>query len=151
MPHMVNKHLTDKNNWTISVCNSIAWDSLKIAFNKLTTAQKIVTTKTMSSFWCTNLRHKRDRGKLKKCNLVGDENEDLRQVLTCQGTGALIFRTGSWAQPRTQMNKWKIHPDIWHYFDHGLQNFTRHPIITDRSRPTPPFGPSLRAQQCLRH
>jgi hypothetical protein len=89
------KYLIDKENWPMSLYNSIAWDSLKIAFNKLTTARQIVTTKTMFSFWCTNLRHKRDHGQLKECNFCGDENEDWSHVLTCQGTGALIFRTGS--------------------------------------------------------
>jgi hypothetical protein len=106
------KYLTDKDNWPIFVNNSIAWDSLKIAFNKLTTARQIVTTKMMFSFWCTNILHKHDRVKLKECNLCGDENEDWHNALTCQGTVDLIFRTGYWAHLRTQMNKWKIHPDI---------------------------------------
>jgi hypothetical protein len=88
------KYLTDKENCPISVYNSIAWDSLKITFNKLTTAHQIITTKMMFSFWCTNILHKRDHGQLKECNFCGDENEDWHNFLTCQGTGALIFRTG---------------------------------------------------------
>jgi hypothetical protein len=111
------KYLADKESWPMSLYNSIAWDFLKIAFNKLTTSRQIVTAETMFSFWCTNLQHKRDREKLKECNFCGDENEDWRHFLTCQGTGALIFRTGSWAQLRTKMNKWNIHYDIWRCFD----------------------------------
>jgi hypothetical protein len=47
------------------------------------------------------------------------------------------------------MMKWKIHQDIWSCFDHGLQQFTRRPLKDDTSRPTPPFGPSLRAKHVL--
>jgi hypothetical protein len=47
------------------------------------------------------------------------------------------------------MNKWKIHPDIWRCFDHGLQHFSRHPISTDNSIPTPPFGSSLTANHII--
>jgi hypothetical protein len=55
----------------------------------------------------------RDRGQFKECNFCGDEHEDWRHVLTCQGIGAFIFHTGSCSQLRTKMNKWKIHTDIW--------------------------------------
>jgi hypothetical protein len=47
------------------------------------------------------------------------------------------------------MNKWKLHTEIWRCFDHGLQHFSRHPLITDSSRPTPPFGPSLQANHVI--
>jgi hypothetical protein len=109
----ITSYLSEKEKWTPLVLNSIAWESFKIAFNKLTTARQIVTSKTIYSFWCTNTHHKCDRGQYKECCFCGYEDEDLRHVLTCQGTGALIFRTGSWAQLRTKMNKWKIHKDIW--------------------------------------
>jgi hypothetical protein len=131
------------------VFNSIAWDSFKIAFNKLTTARQIVTSKTIYSFCCTNTRHKRDRGQHKECCFCGYEDEDWRHVLLCQGTGALIFGTGSWAQLRTKMNTWKIHKDIWSCFEHGLLHFSHHTQKYDFSRPTPHFGPSLRANHVI--
>jgi hypothetical protein len=56
-PKLTN-YLKDKENWSVSVFQSIQWDSFSIAFNKLTTARQIVTTNTMYSFWCTNSRHK---------------------------------------------------------------------------------------------
>jgi hypothetical protein len=43
----------------------------------------------------------------------------------------------------------QVHQDIWKRFDHGLQQFTRHPLKEDTSRPAPPFGPSLRANHVL--
>jgi hypothetical protein len=95
------------------VLNSIAWDFFKITFNKLTTAHQIVTTKTMFSFWCTNIRHKHDRGQFKECNFCGYENEDWRSCSHMSRNWCHIFCTGSWAQLRTKMNKWNIHTDIW--------------------------------------
>jgi hypothetical protein len=103
----------------------------------------------MFSFWCTNIHHKRDRGQFKECIFCGDDNEDWRHILNFQGIGALIFRTVSWDELRKKMNKLEIHPDIWHCIDHGLQHFSRHPLSTDRSRPTPPFGSSLRENNVL--
>jgi hypothetical protein len=47
------------------------------------------------------------------------------------------------------MNKWKIHRDIWTCFEHGLSHFSRHIHTDDTSRPTPPFGPSLRANHLI--
>jgi hypothetical protein len=47
------------------------------------------------------------------------------------------------------MNTWKIHQDIWKCFHHGLHSFARHPLNDATSRPTPPFGPSLRANPIL--
>jgi hypothetical protein len=47
------------------------------------------------------------------------------------------------------MNKWKIYQDIWTYFNQGLQNFSQHSGNNDSSRPTQPFGPSLRANHAL--
>jgi hypothetical protein len=107
------KYLSEKEKWHPSVFRSIAWDSFSIAFNKRTTARPIVTTKTMYSFWCTNTRHRRDRGQRKECCGCGRADKDWRHVLVCRGTGAIIFRNGSWAQLRTNMNNWKIHKDIW--------------------------------------
>jgi hypothetical protein len=40
-------YLSEKEKWTLLVFNSIAWDSFKIAFKKLTTAHQIVTSKTI--------------------------------------------------------------------------------------------------------
>jgi hypothetical protein len=125
-PKLLFKYLSDKEKWPPSVFRSITWDSFNITFNKLTTA------------WCTNLRHNRERGHVKECCFCGNEDEDWRHVLVCQDTGALIFRTGSWAQPQTKMNKCKIHQDIWKCFDRGLHRFTRHPLSDDLSRPSPP-------------
>jgi hypothetical protein len=59
------KYLSDKDKWPPSVFRSIKWDSFNIAFRKLITVRKIVTTKKMFSFWCTNLRHKYDKDQLK--------------------------------------------------------------------------------------
>jgi hypothetical protein len=47
------------------------------------------------------------------------------------------------------MNKWKIHQDIWKYFDHGLHHFTRRQLNDDQSQPSPPFDPSIRAKNFL--
>jgi hypothetical protein len=138
------KYLSEKEKWTPLVYRSIVWDSFNIAFNKLTTARQIVTSKTLYSCWCTNTHNKRDRGQHKEFCLCVHEGEDWCHVLTCQGTGAIIFRTGSWLQLRTSMNKWKIHKDIWTCFDHGLSHFSCHPLKDDTSSPTTPFGPSLR-------
>jgi hypothetical protein len=80
---------------------------------------------------------------------MGYEDEDWYHILTCQGTGAIIFNTGSWAQLRTSMNKWKIHQDIWKDFENGLHHFSRLPLNYDRSQPAPSFGPSLRACHVL--
>jgi hypothetical protein len=60
------KYLSEKERWPPSVFRSIAYDSFSIAFNKLTTARKIVTKKTMYSFWCTNKRNRCDRGQHKE-------------------------------------------------------------------------------------
>jgi hypothetical protein len=70
-------------------------------------------TKTIFSFWCTNSRHRRDRGQLKDCYFCGAPNEDWRHVLTCNGTGAIIYRTGSWAELQRDLAKIPIHQDIW--------------------------------------
>jgi hypothetical protein len=143
------KYLSEKGKWTPLVYRPIAWDSFNIDFNKLTTAHQIIMSKTLYSFWCTSTRHKRDRGKHKECCFCGHEDEDWRHVLTCQGTGAIIFRTGSWSQLRTSMNNWKIHKDIWTCFDHGLSHFSCHPLKDDTSSPTHPFGQSLRANHVI--
>jgi hypothetical protein len=119
----ITNYLSEKEKWTPLVFNSVSWDSFKIAFNKLTTARQIFTSKTIYRFWCTNARHKRDRGQNKELCFCGYEDEDLRHILTCQGTGALIFRIGSWAQFCTKMNKWKIHKDIWSRFDYGILHY----------------------------
>jgi hypothetical protein len=89
-PKLTN-YLSEKEKWTPPLFHYIAWDSLNIVFNKLITARHIVTSKTLISFWCTNTRHKRDRSQHKECCLCGHEGEDWRHVITCQGTGALIF------------------------------------------------------------
>jgi hypothetical protein len=43
------------------------------------------------------------------------------------------------------MNKWKIHKYIWPCFEHGLLYFSHYPRKDDSSRPNPPCGPYLRA------
>jgi hypothetical protein len=59
------EYLTSKEIWTTAVFQSTTWDSFQIAFNKLTTARQIVTTKMIYSFCCTNSRHRRNRGQMK--------------------------------------------------------------------------------------
>jgi hypothetical protein len=147
-PKLTN-YLSEKEKLMPLVFRSITWDSFKIAVNKLTTARQIITSKTLYSLWCTNTRHKRDRGQHKECCFCGHEDEDWRHVLTCEGTGKIIFHTGSWSQLRTSTNKWEIHRDIWTCFEHGLSHFFRHPHKDDTSHPTPPFGPSLRANHVI--
>jgi hypothetical protein len=49
---------------------------------------------------------------------------------------------GSVAHKESQM-------DIWSCFEHGLLHFSHHPRKDDSSRPTPPFGPSLRANHVI--
>jgi hypothetical protein len=139
--------MIQKECWTPHVFNTIAWDSFSIAFNKLTAAQQIITSKTIYSFWCTSSRHRRDRGQIKDCCFCGSEDEESRHVLTCNGTGAIIYCTGSWEDLSITMVKWPIHQDIWSAFEHGLLHVARHPNKNDTSRP--PFGSSLRANQIL--
>jgi hypothetical protein len=118
--HKLTNYLSEKEKWTQPVLHSIAWDSFKIAFKKRTNACQIVMSKTLYSCWCTNTQHTHDRGQHKECCFCGHEDEDWRHVLTCRGNVVIIFRTGSWAQLRTNMNRWKIHKDIWTCFEHGL-------------------------------
>jgi hypothetical protein len=136
------KYISEKEKWSPLVFRSIAWVYFSMAFNKLTTAHQIVTTKTMYSFWCKNSRHKRDRGRHK-------EIEDWHHVITRQETGAIIFHNGSWAQLHNSINKWKIHQDLWTCFDHGRHHFTRHPLKDKTSQPSHHFVPSLRANHIL--
>jgi hypothetical protein len=91
-------YTTQKEGWSSYTYESIAWESFTTAFNKLTSAQKSTTIKTIFSFWCTKSRHRRDRGQLKDCCFCGAPNEDWRHVITCDGTGAIIYRTGSLAE-----------------------------------------------------
>jgi hypothetical protein len=69
--------------------------------------------------------------------------------VTCNGTCALIYRTGSWADLRSDLVKWSIHQDTWFTIEHGLQHFARHSSKDDHSCPQPPFGPSLRANHAV--
>jgi hypothetical protein len=50
---------------------------------------------------------------------------------------------------RTSMNKWKIHKYIWSCFEHGLSHFSCHSLKDAISRPTPPFGASLRVNHVI--
>jgi hypothetical protein len=43
-------YLSEKEKWTPREFHSIAWDSFNIAFNNLTTAHHIITSKTLYSF-----------------------------------------------------------------------------------------------------
>jgi hypothetical protein len=69
--------------------------------------------------------------------------------MTCNGTGALIFRTGSLAELRKDLIKWPIYQDIWRAIEHGLLHFTKHPGKNDSTRLQPPLGSSLRANHAL--
>jgi hypothetical protein len=104
---------------------------------------------TIFSFWCTNSRHRRDIGQLKDCCFCGASNKDWRHVLTCNDTGAIIHRTGSWAKLRQDLAQFPIHKDIWRAIELGLQRFSLHPNKGDASRPRPTFGTSLRANHIL--
>jgi hypothetical protein len=44
------EHVLSKDSWTTAVFQSIDWDSLQIAFNKLSTARQIVTTKMLYNY-----------------------------------------------------------------------------------------------------
>jgi hypothetical protein len=80
--------MTNKEGWSTHTFDSTALESFSIAFNKLTSAQKIITTKTIYSFWCTNSRHRGDRGEFKECCFCGSDDEDWIHILMCNGTGA---------------------------------------------------------------
>jgi hypothetical protein len=129
----------------------MAWESFVTAFNKLTSEQQTTMNKTIFSFWCTHSHHRRDRGQLKDCCFCGAHNEDWRHVLNCNGTGAIIYRTGSWAELRRDIAKSPIHQDIWLAIELGLQHFAHHPNRDDASRHCPPFGASLRTDHILRN
>jgi hypothetical protein len=79
----------------------------------------------------------------------GSPNEDWRHFPTCNGTGAIIYRTGSWAELRCDLAKFPIHQEIWLSIELGLQHFARHPNKDDASRPGLPFGASIRANHIL--
>jgi hypothetical protein len=100
------EYMIQKENWAPLVFESIAWEYLSIAFNKLASAQQFTTSKTVYSFWCTNSRDRHDRRQIKDCYFCGSEDEDWRHVLTCNGTCAIIYRTGSWADLRCLMARW---------------------------------------------
>jgi hypothetical protein len=138
-----------EEGWTSNVYNYIAWDSFATAFNKLSSSLHVIVTKTIFSFWCTDDRHQRDRGQIKDCCFCGAPDEYWRHVMTCNGTGALIFRTGAWAELRKDLIKWPIHQDIWCAIEHRLLHFTKHPGKNVSTRPRPPFGSSLRANHVL--
>jgi hypothetical protein len=72
-----------------------------------------------------------------------------RHVITCNGTGTIIYRTGSWAELRRDLAKFTIHQDIWISIARGLQHFDRHPNKDDSDRPRSPFGASLRSNNIL--
>jgi hypothetical protein len=92
-------YITQKEGCPPYTYESIAWESFVTVFNKLTSAQQTTITKTIFSFWCTNSRHRCDRGQLKDCCFCGASNEDWRHVLTCNDTaGAIIHITSSWAE-----------------------------------------------------
>jgi hypothetical protein len=104
--------------------------------------------KTIFNFWCTNSRHRCDRGQLKDCCFCGASNEYWRHVLKCNGTGSIIYRTGSWAELCHDLAKLPIHQDIW-LVELDLQHCARHPNKDDASLPRPPFGASLRVNHIL--
>jgi hypothetical protein len=106
-------YTTQKEGWSSYMYESITWESFATAFNKLTSAQQITMTKTIFSFWCTNSRHRCDRGQLKDFCFCDAPNEDWRHVLTCNGMGAIIYRTGSWDELRRDLSKFPIHQHIW--------------------------------------
>jgi hypothetical protein len=140
---------TQKEGWSSYTYDSAAWESFATAFSKLTPAQQTTKTKTIFSFWSKNSRHRRDRGHIKDFCFCGVQNEDWRHVLTCYGTGAIIYRTESWAELRRDLVKFSIHQDIWLAIEIGLQHFTLHPNKDDSSRPYPPFGASLHVNHII--
>jgi hypothetical protein len=63
--------MIQKEGLSSIIFDAISWDSFSIALNRLTSAQQIIMTNTIFSFWCTKSCHRRDRereGKIK--NLV---------------------------------------------------------------------------------
>jgi hypothetical protein len=65
-----------KEGWYPHIFQSIAWDSFAVSFNKLTSAQQIIVTKKILSFWCSNHHHRCDRGQLKYCCFCGAQDGD---------------------------------------------------------------------------
>jgi hypothetical protein len=137
-----------KQGWPSHVYHTITWEYFAASFTKLTSAQQIMITKKII-FWCTNNRYRRDRGQIKGCCFCRAQDKDWCHVLTCNGTGALIYRTGSWADLQSDLVKLPIHQYIWSSIEHGLQHFARHPSKDNHSRPRHAFGPSLRANHVL--
>jgi hypothetical protein len=87
---------------------------------------------------------------LKDCCFCGAHNEDWRHVLTCNGTGAIIYRTGSWAELGRDLKKMaNTLRHIWFSIKFGQQHFACHPDKDDNTHPRPPFGTSLRANHIL--
>jgi hypothetical protein len=116
--------MMQKEGLSTNECNSIDWDSFYIAFDKLTSAEQIITTKTIYSFWSTNSRHIQDKGQFKECCLCGSNDEEWIYVLTCNGTGTIIYRTVSWAEVCRDVVKWPIHQDIWVSLEHDPPHTT---------------------------
>jgi hypothetical protein len=125
------------------------WDSFATAFNKVTSYKQTIITITIFSFWCTNASHRRDRYQIKDCCFCVAQYENWRHIMMCNGTGALIFRTGSWAELSKYLIKCPIHQNIWCSIKKLLLHFTKHPGKTDSTRPRPPFGSALRANHVL--
>jgi hypothetical protein len=96
-------------------------------------------TNMIFGFWCTNSRHRQDRVQEKKCCFCGADDEDWRHILTCNGTGSIIYSTGSWTELRSDLVKWPIHQDIRFAIKYGLQHFDRHPDKDNNPTPLPPF------------
>jgi hypothetical protein len=94
-------------------------------------------------------RHRCDRGQLKDCCFCGAPIEDWRHVITCNGTGAIIYRIGYWDELLRDLPKWQIHQNIWFSIEYGIHHFARHHNKDGNTRPHPPFGTSLCANHFL--
>jgi hypothetical protein len=61
------EHIKVREEWSQNTWDDIAWKSFTIAFNKMPTARPTTLTKLIFSFWCTNIQHQQNQGKILNC------------------------------------------------------------------------------------
>jgi hypothetical protein len=117
------KYLIEKEEWNECTWNEIGWPSFKIAFNKIPSARQPTITKMIFSFWCSNIRHFRDRSQRKLCCLCGREADDWNHILSCPGPGATIKRNESWDSLKSSQAHFDIPTEFWLAIEHGIKYF----------------------------
>jgi hypothetical protein len=135
--------------WIQNTWEEIAWKSFKIAFNKTPMARQPTLTKLIFSFWCTNKRHRRNKGRIMQCCFCEHIDEDWKHILTCPGAGTTINRSESFDSLKLEQKHFDVQDDIWEAIDHGIKFLNRYQEQKDAPRHTPHLPRTIQPRNIL--